>query len=130
MSVGEVSISTLLEQLIQKVSPDFQFPFELPILRDLTVTYATTFGADAAEHSQNYDPSVLPPELLPKALQIASHDGLWFSTKIELNSEVLRIVLCSIMKMGEPSASRTLPAAALPDRMRPCLALLPTARRL
>ena len=94
VTVAEIDIGVLIDQiLIKPLGMDFTFPFELPKLTNLRLTLAKTLSGDL----ESYDPTHISPDFLPASVQIASADGLWYSADIQINSEILRILFCSVM---------------------------------
>lgn len=53
-------------------------PFNLPTLSSVSVVLAKTIPCATGD----YDPEILPPDLLPEVARIASKDGVWFKAKI------------------------------------------------
>lgn len=53
-----------------------------------------TYDPDA-----EYDPSVVPPYILPYAVREVSKDGLWLSAKVTITNEIIKIILCSLSGM-------------------------------
>lgn len=94
VTIESLDLGLLAQELIFDNIGDgsFELPFQLPTLTDVTLVLAKSFPASGEE----YTPSSLSPSILPNDVQLASKDGLWFSTKVEVNSMIPRMIICAI----------------------------------
>ena len=88
VTIETIELTELVNELL-----GIELPFELPTISDMSFLLAKSFSAPAVD----YDPSLVPPSILPFAVRVASKDGLWLSAKVTIQSHVLKVIICSIV---------------------------------